>query len=90
MPLVVNFIIIISLTVILRNVWALAWASVFNSIIYCTFSYIIHPYRPHFEFKINKAKVLFDFGKWLLGSSLISLTTAYGINIFIGKFLGMA
>jgi len=89
-PLVVNFIITISLTVILRNVWALVWASVFNSIISCAFSYIIHPYRPHFEFKINKIKTLFNFGKWLLGSSLISLTTVYGVNIFLGKFLGIA
>ena len=57
-PLVINFIIIVSLTLILRNVWALAWASVFSGIIGCTFSYIIHPYRPHFEFKIDKVKTL--------------------------------
>jgi len=52
-------------------------------------SYIIHPYRPHLSFDFGKAKELFGFGKWILGSSVIVFFATQGDDAFLGKVLGV-
>ena len=89
-PQIIYIIVVIPLVFILRNVWALVWASVISGLVGCVISYIMHPYRPHLDFHINKAKELFNFGKWILGSSIIEIIRNQGITIFVGKFLGIA
>ena len=88
-PQIIYIIVVIPLAFILRNVWALVWASVVGGLIVCVISYIMHPYRPCLDFNINKAKELFDFGKWILGSSIIVIIRNQGITMFVGKFLGI-
>lgn len=88
-PQIIYIIVVIPLAFILRNVWALVWASVIGGLVGCVISYIIHPYRPHLDFNINKAKELFNFGKWILGSSIIEIIRNQGITMFVGKFLGI-
>jgi O-antigen/teichoic acid export membrane protein len=87
-PQVIYIIVVIPLAFTLRNVWALVWASVISSLVGCVISYLIHPYRPHLDFNINKAKELFNFGKWILGSAIIEIIRNQGITMFVGKFLG--
>ena len=53
-------------------------------------SYILHPYRPIFEFDLKKTQKLFVFGKWMLGSSIIFFLISFGANLFIGKIIGIA
>ena len=88
-PQIIYIIVVIPLAFILRNVWALVWASVVRGLVVCVISYIMHPYRPHLDFNINKAKELFNFGKWILGSSIIVILRKQGITMFVGKFLGI-
>lgn len=88
-PQIIYIIVVIPLAFILRNVWALVWASVVRGLVSCIISYIMHPYRPHLDFNINKAKELFNFGKWILGSSIIKIIRNQGITMFVGKFLGI-
>ena len=88
-PQIIYIIVVIPLAFILRNVWALVWASVMRGLVVCAISYIMHPYRPHLDFNINKAKELFNFGKWILGSSIIVILRKQGITMFVGKFLGI-
>jgi O-antigen/teichoic acid export membrane protein len=88
-PQIIYIIVVILLAFILRNVWALVWASVIGGLVGCVISYIMHPYRPHLDFNINKAKELFNFGKWILGSSIIEIIRNQGITMFVGKFLGI-
>jgi len=88
-PQIIYIIVVIPLAFILRNVWALVWASVVRGLVVCVISYIMHPYRPHLDFNINKAKELFNFGKWILGSSIIVIIRSQGITMFVGKFLGI-
>ena len=88
-PQIIYIILVIPLAFILRNVWALVWASVMGGLAGCVISYIMHPYRPHLDFNINKAKELFNFGKWILGQSIIVIITHQGITMFVGKFLGI-
>jgi len=88
-PQIIYIIVVIPLAFILRNVWALVWASVVRGLVVCVISYIMHPYRPRLDFNINKAKELFNFGKWILGSSIIVIIRSQGITMFVGKFLGI-
>ena len=54
----------------------------------CITSYFIHPYKPKFDFHLGKAKELFGFGKWILGSSILVFLLTQGDDIFVGKLLG--
>jgi len=88
-PQIIYIIVVIPLAFILQNVWALVWANVVKGLVVCVISYIMHPYRPHLDFNIIKAKELFNFGKWILGSSIIVIIRKQGITMFVGKFLGI-
>lgn len=88
-PQIIYIIVVIPLAFILRNVWALVWANVVRGLTVCVISYIMHPYRPHLDFNINNAKELFNFGKWILGQSIIVIIRNQGITMFVGKFLGI-
>lgn len=84
-----DFIVAISAVLILRNVWALVLGLLAGNIIRCLVSYLIHPYRPRFNFNIEKIKKLFGFGKWILGSSIVVFLANQGDDIFLGKVLGV-
>ena len=88
-PQVIYIMVVIPLAFILRNIWALVWANVVRGLTVCVVSYIMHPYRPRLDFNINNAKELFNFGKWILGSSIIVIIRNQGITMFVGKFLGI-
>ena len=78
----------ISLAIILRNVWALIFGYIGGKGMKCFTSYLLHPYRPGFSFDSEKAKELFRFGKYLLGSSIILLLITQGDDAVVGKLLG--
>lgn len=89
-PLIANILVVIPLAFILRNVWALVWASLTSRVVACATSYVMHPYRPRPDFEIKKAKELFNFGKWILGSSIIVMISEQGTTMFVGKLLGIS
>ena len=84
-----DFIVAISAVLILRNVWALVFGLLAGSVTRCFVSYLIHPYRPHLSSDLGKAKELFGFGKWILGSSILVFLITQGDDIFVGKLLGV-
>jgi len=73
---------------ILRSVWALVIALLAANLVSTVMSYIIHPYRPRLCFEKDKIKDLFGFGKWILGSSTITLLLSQGDKALIGKLFG--
>jgi len=83
-----DFIVAVSAILILRNVWALVFGLLAGNAARCLVSYLIHPYRPHFSSDLGKAKELFGFGKWILGSSILIFLLTHGDDIFVGKLLG--
>ena len=83
-----DFIVAISAVLILRNVWALVFGLLAGNFARFIVSYIIHPYRPHLSFDFDKARELFGFGKWVLGSSILIFLLTQGDDAFVGKFLG--
>lgn len=83
-----DFIVAVSAVLILQNVWALVFGMLAGNAVRCFVSYLIHPYRPQLSSDLGKAKELFGFGKWVLGSSIIIFLLTQGDDIFVGKLLG--
>lgn len=84
-----TLIVSVSLAFILRNAWALVYGTIFGVMTKLILSYALHPFRPSFEFDLAKAKELFSFGKWLLGSGILVFLITQGDDIFVGKLLGV-
>ena len=82
-----NFIVAVVAALILRNVWALVLGLLAEKMMNIIVSYIIHPYRPHFSKDIEKAKELFGFGRWILGSSILIFIGEHIDDIFVGRVL---
>ena len=85
----VDFVVAVSAALILRSVWALVYGLLASAIVRLIVSYLIHPYRPRFSLDLAKAKELFAFGKWLLGSSMLYFLIWQGDDILVGKLLGV-
>jgi len=83
-----DFVVAVSSVLILRNVWALVFGLLAGNFARFVVSYLIHPYRPYLSFDFGKAKELFEFGKWVLGSSILVFLITQGDDAFVGKFLG--
>lgn len=86
----VNVTVSIALALILRNVWALIFGLLAEGLVTLLLSYAIHPYRPKIKIDISKFKELFTFGKWVLGSTILTFLLIQGDDIFVGKFVGIA
>lgn len=85
-----NVSIAISSVLLLRSVWALVFGLLAGDLAQLIVSYFIHPYRPRPRFNQGQFKELFDFGKWVLGSSILIYLVTQGDNILVGKLLGVA
>jgi len=86
---IVDLTVAISLSFILRNVWALVWGILAANFVRFVMSYVLLPYRPKFKIQKEKFKDLFGFGKWVLGSGILVFLTTQGDDIFVGKMLGV-
>jgi O-antigen/teichoic acid export membrane protein len=74
--------------VLFRSVWALAVASLVNSAVLSLGSFLIHPYRPGLGFRWRKARELWSFGKWVLGSKALHYLFNDGDDWVAGRLLG--
>lgn len=82
-----NFVVAVIAALILRSVWALVLGLLAEKIVSIIVSYVIHPYRPRFSKDIEKARELFGFGKWILGSSIFVFIGEHIDDIFVGRVL---
>jgi len=82
-------IVVIPMAFLLKNAWALVLGSLASGVVGCLLSYVLHPYRPRLEFNLVKAKELFNFGRWILGTGVLAMLRTAGIDAFIGRFLGV-
>ncbi len=89
-PLVSYLVVVLPLAWVIRNVWALVGAMLARRLMVLIASYVLHPYRPKLHVKLSKVKELFLFGKWILGSSILSVGKKQGIVMFIGGFFGLS
>lgn len=84
-----DFVVAVSAAFLIRSVWALIFGLLAGNATRLVVSYFIHPYRPHLSLDMEKAKELFGFGKWLLGSNILVFLITQGDDIFVGKLLGV-
>lgn len=73
-----------------RSVWALVWASLAAEFSRTILSYFLHPYRPSLSMNWNQVSQLFQFGKWLLGGSIVGLLAQKADRFILGRLLGAA
>ena len=88
-PLIAYVCVVIPLAFSLGNVWALVSASLMTSLATCFISYVMHHYRPRLDFSIKRVGNLFNFGKWILGTSILVMIKQQGMTMFVGKFFGI-
>lgn len=84
-----DFVVAVSAALILRSVWALVFGLLAGAIVRLIVSYFIHPYRPRLSSHLGKTKELFGFGRWILGTSIITFLFNQGDDGFLGKVLGV-
>ncbi len=85
---ITEIIVVIIAAYYLRSPWALVVGVLANRIASVIFSYILHPFRPHFEFDTKVIKHLFAYGKWVSAMSIVSFAILQGDYLTIGKMLG--
>jgi len=78
-----------SAAIILKNAWALVLGGIAGSITRLCMSYILHPYGPRFKVDKEKFVELFNFGKWILGSSILYFMVQQGDDIVLGRLFGV-
>lgn len=86
---IADLVVALSIAIIYRSVWALVFGRLAGEVTKCVISYLIHSYRPRPFLNPQKAKELFTFGKWILGSSILIFIATQGDDLFVGKFLGL-
>lgn len=84
----VNFVVAVVLGVLLRNVWALVFGTIAGNLTSFVVSYYLHGFRPRPEFKVDLAREMVDYGKWILGSTGLLFLVDQGDDAFVGWFLG--
>lgn len=75
-----------AIAVLYQSVWALALGIAAMKLTKVALSYLIHTYRPNFEFNLDYAKEMFDFGKWILLSGILVFLLVEGDDGFVGWF----
>lgn len=85
---VTDFVVAVTAAILMRSVWALLFGLLSGKLVQAIISYIIHPYRPKFSSDFHKARELFGFGKWILGSTVLVFLVTQGDDLLVGKVLG--
>ena len=86
---IVNVAVAITIALLYKSVWALVLGRLAGQLVQFILSYILHPYRPHLHLEWAKAKDLWNFGRWILASSIIGFLFTQGDDIFVGKVVGV-
>jgi lipopolysaccharide exporter len=71
----------------LRNVWALVVAAALYHGLGAIASFLVHPYRPKPQIQLDRARTLFDFGRWIFGTKILKLFIMQGDDAYIGRVL---
>jgi lipopolysaccharide exporter len=87
---IAEFIVAVWLAFRLGNVWAIVYGMLAGRVVGLLVSYAIQPYRPRLIFEIQKAKALFDFGRYVWGYTVIIFLITQGDDALVGRVLGTA
>jgi O-antigen/teichoic acid export membrane protein len=72
-----------------KSVWALVLGTVVSALVTMVGSHLLPVgYRNRFEWDRESARSMFDFGKWVAGSSMLTFASGQGDRILLGRFMG--
>lgn len=86
---VVDVFVAISLAFLWRNVWAFVFGLLGGEGVRLIASFVLHPHRPKLYFDLGKGRKMFSFGRWILGTNIVTFFANQGDDIFLGKMLGV-
>jgi len=84
----VDLVVAITAALLLRNAWALIFGLLAANFVRTVVSYFVHSYRPQVRLEGAKARELYGFGRWVLGSSILIFLLTEGDDALVGKVLG--
>ena len=85
---ITRLIVVITLAFLWRNVWALVAGTLANGGVRLIMSYILHPFRPKFNFDLKRARDLFTFGGWLMGVQIVNMVRGIMDRAILGRLMG--
>ena len=72
-----------------KSVWALVLGTVVSALVTMVGSHMLPVgYRNRFEWDRESARSMFDFGKWVAGSSMLTFASGQGDRLLLGQFMG--
>jgi PST family polysaccharide transporter len=83
-----DFIVAVSVALVLKNVWALICGLLVGHYTRLVVSYLIHPYRPTIKLDYTVVSEIFRFGGWITGIGVIGFIIAQGDDAVVGRVLG--
>ena len=81
-----SFVITVVLAVHFRNYWSLVIGTVLGQALSTLLSYVMHPYRPRFDF--SSWREIFGFSKWNAVNAVAHAMSLQAGNFLIGKLGG--
>jgi len=72
----------------LGSVWALVWGLLAGETTRMIASYLVHDYRPRFRLDRQKLAELWRYGRWILGSTVLTFLLTQGDDIVVGRLIG--
>lgn len=67
--------------------WALVIGYLARNAVRTLLSYVLHGYRPGPRFDLERAREMFDYGKWITGASITNYIRNEGDDHFVGWLL---
>lgn len=85
---IVTFVIMVTLALIYKSVWALAIGTIFGSAFSIFLGHFLFSGHKHaLCFKVKYARQIFHFGKWIFWGTLFTFFGGQGIRIIEGAFV---
>jgi len=85
--IVIQVVSVVIFALLFRNVWALVAGVITGRAGYVFLSYLLHPYRPRFNFDLSGARHLYKYGKWVGIAGIVSFLVAQGDSVTVGKLI---
>jgi O-antigen/teichoic acid export membrane protein len=85
----VNNLIIVTLALLGMGIWSIVWGLVLSMPVWIIITWKNHHWRPPQKFSLDKWREIFDFGKNILGVSILKKLRMNIDYLLVGKFLGV-
>ncbi|HWC03756.1 MAG TPA: lipopolysaccharide biosynthesis protein [Methylomirabilota bacterium] len=79
----------VPLAIVLRSAWALVGGVLAAQVVRVLLSYLLHPYRPRFRLDRAQVRELAGYGRWILGTRVLTKLLNGGLPAVVGRVLGI-